>query len=58
MKHPENNERTAKAARDGAGIDAAMRRAVAKAVSDRRKLGLPIVASDIPGSRGAAHPSK
>jgi hypothetical protein len=41
-----SNEEVAKAARNGPGIDAAMRRGVAKALEERRKLGLPIVSSE------------
>lgn len=36
----------AKAVRDTAGIEAAMRKAVAKALDDRRRLGLPIVVQE------------
>lgn len=37
------NEEIARAARDGPGIDAAVKRAVAKELELRRKLGLPVV---------------
>lgn len=43
---PQNNKEIARAARDGEGIGAAMRRAVANTVDERRKLGLPIVTED------------
>jgi hypothetical protein len=45
----------AEAARDGPGIDAAMRRGVARALEIRRKLGLPIVTpKDVPDARPAS----
>lgn len=43
---PKTSEQIAAAARDGAGIDAAAKRAVAKELDMRRKLGLPIVTTD------------
>jgi hypothetical protein len=47
-----SNEEIARAARDGAGIDAAVKRAVAKELDMRRKLGLPIVTAESMKSQG------
>lgn len=48
---PKTSEQIAAAARDGAGIDAAVKRAVAKELDMRRRLGLPIVTAESIKSR-------
>lgn len=50
------NEEIARAARDGPGIEAAMKRAVAKELDMRRKLGLPIVTAESLEADKAARP--
>jgi hypothetical protein len=51
MQRKRSHEEVAKAARDLPGIESAMKRGVAKALDERRKLGLPIVGETKP-SRG------
>jgi hypothetical protein len=51
-----SNEEIARAARDGAGIDAAVKRAVAKELEMRRNLGLPIVTEESMRSSGVPGP--
>ncbi|MFN0134097.1 MAG: hypothetical protein ACKVW3_16405 [Phycisphaerales bacterium] len=50
-----SNAEIAKAARDGPGIDAAMRRAVAAELEMRRKLGYPIVTLESLGQQPATN---
>lgn len=53
-----SHEHIAAAARDGPGIDAAVKRAVAKELDMRRKLGLPIVTEQSMQSKPSAAPHK
>jgi hypothetical protein len=51
-KQKPTHESVAKAALDGPGIDAAMKRAVSKALEEHRKLGQPIVTASTLGRGG------
>lgn len=55
MKNKATHESVAKAALDGAGIDAAMKRGVVKALDERRKLGQPIVTQTSLSKKGHGH---
>jgi len=55
MKQRRNDE-IARAARDGPGIDAAVKRAVAKELDMRRRLGLPIVTEESMKANGVPGP--